>query len=254
MNISRQEFLERLQMVRRGELAPSGDGYVPRGRMEAPPWPVEPDWPEKPVAEPDDEEREQATENLESLRAFFETEEAEDPEDPEDEPSLPAAERLARGRARSAAAGRHQGPAPYGYHYVRSLLVPKFPEAAVVQELFRLYLRLKSLKRVAAELEFTGRRSPRGKLWSRAGLSWILQNPVYVGRIRYNGEIKGKHQAIVAPSQFNKVQLLLAANEKRKKDGTGRQSDPPASDTPSIPANPANPDSIAGSPPGACAQ
>ena len=53
--------------------------------------------------------------------------------------------------------------------------------------------------------------------WSRAGISWILKNDTYVGRVHF-GKIrsKGRHESIVPPIVFNKVQKLIRENNKRK--------------------------------------
>lgn len=135
------------------------------------------------------------------------------------------AERLLRGREAGARAGKHQsGPAPYGYRrdYARRcnegvLLVPDEHEAEVVRMIFREYLRLRSMKRLIKLLDEQGLRTRRGKRWSRAGVSWILKNDTYVGRVHF-GKIRarGKHDSIVPPIVFNKVQKLIRHNNKRK--------------------------------------
>lgn len=138
------------------------------------------------------------------------------------------AERLLRGREAGARAGKHQsGPAPYGYRRDYSqrsthgvLLVPDEAEGAVVQLIFREYLRLRSMKRLIKLLDERGLRTRRGKRWSRAGVSWILKNDTYVGRVHF-GDIraKGRHDSLVPPILFNKVQKLIRLNNKRNKGG-----------------------------------
>lgn len=134
------------------------------------------------------------------------------------------AERLLRGREAGARAGKHQsGPAPYGYRRDYSmrntkgvLLVPDDSEADVVRMIFREYLRLRSMKRLIKLLDEQGLKTRRGKQWSRAGVSWILKNDTYVGRVHF-GKIrtKGKHDSIIPPIMFNKVQKLIRENNKR---------------------------------------
>lgn len=138
------------------------------------------------------------------------------------------AERLLRGREEGARAGKHQsGPAPYGYRRDYSqrstdgvLLVPDEQEGAVVQLIFREYLRLRSMKRLIKLLDERGLRTRRSKRWSRAGVSWILKNDTYVGRVHF-GDIraKGRHDSLVPPILFNKVQKLIRLNNKRNKNG-----------------------------------
>ncbi|MEZ6184688.1 MAG: recombinase family protein [Planctomycetota bacterium] len=138
------------------------------------------------------------------------------------------AERLLRGREAGARAGKHQsGPAPYGYrrdYTLRNtegvLLVPDDQEADVVRMIFREYLRLRSMKRLIKLLDEQGLKTRRGKQWSRAGVSWILKNDTYVGRVHF-GKIrtKGRHDSIVPPIMFNKVQKLIRENNKRSGSG-----------------------------------
>lgn len=136
-------------------------------------------------------------------------------------------ERLLRGRVNSAKKGYHQtGPAPYGYRRDYSshpasppILVPEPEEALVVRECFRYYLRLRSMKRLVAHLNGQGLRTRRGKEWSRAGIAWILKNETYLGRVHF-GDVRasGKHQALVSPIIFNKVQVLIRKNDKRNRE------------------------------------
>lgn len=145
--------------------------------------------------------------------------------------AMTVAERLLRGREAGARAGKHQsGPAPYGYvrdyseraeHGVRLAIEPD--EAEVVRLIFREYLRRKSMKKLIEYLTKMGHRTRRGKQWSRAGVSWVLKNETYLGRVHF-GRIRarGLHQAIISRIVFNKVQKLMAKNNKRggKKRGS----------------------------------
>lgn len=144
---------------------------------------------------------------------------------------LTLAERLLKGREDAARMGLHQsGPAPYGYrrNYQHSssmatklgeprVLLEIHPEEAeVVKSIFRQYLRRKSMLRLIRWLNSEGYRTRRGKEWSRAGVAWILKNTTYLGRVRF-GRIRarGQHPAIISAITFNKVQKLLAKNNKR---------------------------------------
>ncbi|MBI3722331.1 recombinase family protein [bacterium] len=136
------------------------------------------------------------------------------------------AERLLRGREAGARAGKHQsGPAPYGYRRDYEarlsdgvLLRIDEEESQIVKFIFREYLRVRSMKRLIELLEARRCRTRRGKRWSRAGVSWILKNDTYVGRVHF-GQIRtrGRHVPIVSPIIFNKVQKLIRKNDKRKK-------------------------------------
>lgn len=144
---------------------------------------------------------------------------------------ISVAERLLRGREAGARAGKHQsGPAPYGYirdytdrnsQGVRLQIHPE--EANVVRTIFKEYLRRRSMKKLIEHLDSQGLRTRRKKRWSRAGVSWILKNETYLGRVHFGSiRAKGQHPPIISPIIFNKVQKLIRKNNKRGgKDGEG---------------------------------
>jgi site-specific DNA recombinase len=143
----------------------------------------------------------------------------------------PVAERLLRGREEGARLGRHQsGTAPYGYRRDYSAkgqgvpLVIHPQEAQVVKLIFREYLRLRSMKKLIDLLNGMGIKTRRGKEWSRAGISWILKNKTYLGKVHF-GQIrsKGLHEAIISPIIYNKVQKLIRKNNKRGANKAKRQ-------------------------------
>lgn len=134
--------------------------------------------------------------------------------------------RLLRGRENGARQGKHQsGTAPYGYvrdYEARGRGRRGVPlrieggEAEVIRTIFRLYLKLRSMKRVVEDLNAGGMRTRRGKEWSRAGIAWILKNETYIGRVHFGSiRAKGEHEAIIAPASFHKIQALIRKNDKR---------------------------------------
>jgi site-specific DNA recombinase len=99
-------------------------------------------------------------------------------------------------------------------------------EAARVREIFRLYLEYGSLIPVVQELD---RRGWKMKSWiTREGraaggspitknkLHNMLTNMVYVGKVRYRGEVyAGEHPAIIEEGTWNQVQDTLNRNGRR---------------------------------------
>ena len=112
--------------------------------------------------------------------------------------------RLQRGRLASAKEGKWvSGVAPYGYERVRVpndkgwTLRPVEAEADIVRFIFRLYTSGEeedggSVKRagtysLALRLDNMGVAPPGGaSYWSSTTIQQILQNPVYIGKIRWN--------------------------------------------------------------------
>src|SRR5690606_41459898 len=83
-----------------------------------------------------------------------------------------------------------------------------------LQMIFREYLRLLSMKRLIKLLDERGLRTRRGKRWSRAGVSWILKNDTYVGRVHFRSE---EHTSELQSRENLVCRLLL---EKKKKKTT----------------------------------
>lgn len=129
--------------------------------------------------------------------------------------------KLLNARKYGASKGFHNsGPAPYGYRRgkpgTKDTLTPHPEEAELVRRIFRLYLSLRSIRKITNLLRDEGLRTRRKKRWSIAGVAWILKNDTYIGRVHF-GEIraKGQHPPIVAPIVFNNAQALMRKNNLR---------------------------------------
>jgi site-specific DNA recombinase len=95
-------------------------------------------------------------------------------------------------------------------------------ESKVVKEIFNLYLhKHKSFNAIATELNM--RKIPTRNNFSWAGfvVSYILSNPVYMGKVRYSVkdekryfEAEGKHEAIIPERIFLEVQVKIAKMKK----------------------------------------
>lgn len=119
--------------------------------------------------------------------------------------------------------GKWVGGTPgLGYDVVASKLVVNDAEAALVREIFDLYLKEQSLLRVTEILNGRGTRLKSwvtrkgekhvGGKWTKSSVRRLLSSPTYVGKITYQGEqYAGEHKAIVDVGVFKKVQARLAA-------------------------------------------
>ncbi len=117
------------------------------------------------------------------------------------------------------------GRVPLGYRVQDRKLLVSEPEATFVRELFRRYLEIRSVPRLAAQIsrEASAAMSEAGKNAegeadrpsgnrpiSRGMLYSLLANPVYIGKVSHKGDIhEGEHEAIVDPDLFNAVQKQL---------------------------------------------
>ena len=124
--------------------------------------------------------------------------------------------------------GNFKGAQPMlGYDVVpySGKLVVNKPEAQRVQEIFRLYLELKSVRATASELKrrgwnnkqwLTKQDKPRGGgPFSVNGLHKLLTNPIYMGQVRIKDEVfAGEHPPIIDQSLFEAVQNMLHKNRQ----------------------------------------
>ena len=135
-----------------------------------------------------------------------------------------AAERIRDKIAASKARGLWMGGmVPIGYRAEARTLTPVPDEAALVRRIFERYLALGSVRRLKAELDAAGIRTPErlhrngrrsgGAAFSRGKLYGMLANPVFIGRIRHRDLVHpGQHARIVDPGLWQAVQDRLAAN------------------------------------------
>jgi len=128
------------------------------------------------------------------------------------------------------------GTPPLGYDLRDRCLVVSEAEAETVRLIFKLYIELKTVRRVKEELD---RRSIVSKQWvsrgsvrhgglpfGRGALYHLLANPVYVGKIRHKKvTYPGEHEAIV-----ERVDLAAGSGdaepESRSPSGANRQKKP----------------------------
>ncbi len=97
-------------------------------------------------------------------------------------------------------------------------------EAPLVREIFKLYLKYRSLQKVAAEINRRGwltkswttkaGRLREGQAFSKSNLSRHLTNPVYIGCVKHKGQVyPGEHTGILRKSSFDRVQEILTDNQ-----------------------------------------
>ncbi len=140
------------------------------------------------------------------------------------------AERVHMGMTKRAQQGLRNGaPAPYGYRMENGMLIIDEEEAKWVQFIFSRYQTVGALT-VSKELNAKGIRTKKGEWWSDFSVKYVLRNPIYTGRVRWNfentsngrkrsnAEIITEYQQedfepIIDETTFDEVQLLIS---KRK--------------------------------------
>lgn len=128
------------------------------------------------------------------------------------------------------------GATPYGYVKENKELLPDEKTAAVVRDIFDLYVSGEGIRKIAYKLEQEGHLTPKGKKhWTGTIINYILRNPVYKGLMVYNryyvidflthkvvknhGEIektvvRGRHEPLIDANTFDLAQEILQSKAK----------------------------------------
>lgn len=137
--------------------------------------------------------------------------------------SLNLAEEVRRGMNEKASRGGVCHIAPIGYKVENGQYTVDQTFAPVVQSIFAQFLAGVPYRQIAAQLNQQGIRTQNGKPFEVRAVQRILQNPMYIGKVRYleNGVIagdyqnphiqlvQGTHPALVADEDFAKAQARI---------------------------------------------
>lgn len=138
-----------------------------------------------------------------------------------------------RGMTEKATRGEPNVPPPFGYIMKDKCYYPDEESGAadIVREIFRRYADGEKQRVLAIELGERGVRTKRGKKPENRWIDYILQNPCYIGKLRwslegaravskrdYNNDnimiVDGHHEPIISMELWDKVQSLLDAQKK----------------------------------------
>lgn len=100
--------------------------------------------------------------------------------------SLNLAEEVKRGMTEKARRGGLQSTPSFGYRVERNVLVPIPEEAALVRSIFERFIAGDGLFPIAKWLNDMGVRTHRGNRFENRTVEYILRNPVYIGKMRWN--------------------------------------------------------------------
>ena len=119
--------------------------------------------------------------------------------------------KMSKGRRAKAKKGEKAcGLAPIGYKWINADIVTDTDAADIVKDIFKAYVNLNSLQKVADYCTAKGYKTSRGNNYSKSTLKKILNNDFYIGIVTHNGnKTKGVHTPIIDRGLFDKVQSLL---------------------------------------------
>jgi len=118
--------------------------------------------------------------------------------------------------------GRFIGGDVYGYRPLpeRKGIEPDPEEAEIVKEIFKRWNAGASAMEIMHTLNLRGVLTKRGAQWSWYQVGAVLRNPVYIGMVRWAGEIhEGAHEPIISKRAWNKAQSRV---DLRKRHGGRR--------------------------------
>lgn len=138
-------------------------------------------------------------------------------------------ENIKSGMSEKARQGMFNGGRVLGYDNKDGRLIVNEEEASTVREIFTLCLCGYSLTGIRNTLERMGRKTKNDSHFEISSIKRILQNPIYAGYITYNKtrkaggkvircsdflKIPGKHQPIISPEEYGKVQQIISSKSQ----------------------------------------
>ena len=117
----------------------------------------------------------------------------------------------------------------FGYDIVDKQYVINPVNAPIVRQIYADYLNGMGVLQIAHKLNDLGVRTTRGNRWENRTVDYVLRNPVYIGKIRWNPTgrtrrnfddpnimiVDGQHEPIIDEESFNKVQAVYEVNAKK---------------------------------------
>lgn len=138
--------------------------------------------------------------------------------------SINLAEDVKRGMEEKHRRGELQATPSFGYTVLDNVLVPVPEEAVYVQEIFSRFVSGEGFYSIARWLNSMGVKTHRGCAFENRTVEYILRNPVYIGKLRWNpaGRSRrdyadpniivtdGRHEPLVSEDTFQQSQTRIA--------------------------------------------
>lgn len=118
--------------------------------------------------------------------------------------SINLAEEVRRGMSEKARRGELQSVPSFGYSVKDNCLIPIEAEASLVREIFNRYRQGDGFFQIAKWLNGMGVTTHRGNKFENRTVEYILRNPVYIGKLRWNPTGRSRRD-------FDNEHIILAA-------------------------------------------
>ena len=100
--------------------------------------------------------------------------------------SINLSEEVKKGMTEKALRGGLQTSPPFGYAVTDNKLVPIEDEANLAKEMFRRFIHGEGYLSIAKWLNAIGAKTHRGNKFENRSVEYIIRNPVYIGKLRWN--------------------------------------------------------------------
>lgn len=151
--------------------------------------------------------------------------------------SINLSEEVKRGMTEKVSRGEAVSVPSFGYQIKDGQYIPDPDTADVVRSIFADYVNGKGMRTIALEVNDRGFRTRRGNLFENRTIKYILQNPVYIGKIRWTPTgradhrkgntdtliVEGTHQPLIDSELWDKAQKKINMTSRTK---YMRSSDP----------------------------
>ena len=150
--------------------------------------------------------------------------------------SINLAEEVRRGMNEKVSRGEPVTPPAFGYLIKDKKYCIDPDTAPLVKMIFQNYIDGMGFRTIAGKLNTMGIRTKRGGLWENRTVEYILRNPVYIGKIRWNPKHKtrrdfddpniviadGSHEHLLDDETWEKAQERLMKNKMMYGKAAGR--------------------------------
>ena len=144
--------------------------------------------------------------------------------------SINLGEEVKRGMNEKVSRGEAVTIPSFGYDIKDGVYIPDPVTAPALQRIFEDYLNGKGMRTIAMELNDNGFRTRRGNRFQNRTVQYILNNPVYIGKIRWTPTGKtdrdfnnsdtvitdGHHEPLITIDVWNAVQKKISETPKTK--------------------------------------
>jgi len=143
--------------------------------------------------------------------------------------SLNLAEEVKKGMTEKAYRGEYQATAPFGYVMENKKLVIVPEEAELIRFIFEKFAtREMSMRALATYINDLAIKSKRGNTFENRTIEYIVNNPVYIGKVRWTPTGKAKrnynhpdtitadsnHEPIITQELWDKAQIIVKENKE----------------------------------------